>query len=52
MNIIQSIHDWAVGFFGVEEVIKIIQSGDYSSLRTLDGLKAVIGPLFPDCYGD
>ena len=47
MNIFQAIHDWAVGFFGVGEVMKIIQSGDYSSLRTLDGLKAVIGPLFP-----
>ncbi len=42
-----SIQDWAVGFFGLEELIGIIRSGDYSSLKTLKGIMAVIGPLFP-----
>jgi sterol desaturase/sphingolipid hydroxylase (fatty acid hydroxylase superfamily) len=47
MDILQSVHDWAVGFFGLDGAIQIIKSGNYDSLRTIDGLKSVIGPLFP-----
>ncbi len=47
MSIVESIHDWAIGFFGVEEVIRIIKSGDYRSLQTLKGIMAVVGPLLP-----
>lgn len=47
MDILQGIHDWAMGFFGLEAPLKMFQSGDYSSLRTIDGITSIIGPLFP-----
>src|SRR5450755_2201009 len=47
MSIFQSIHDWAVGFFGLGEVIRIMQTGDYRSLQTLKGILALVGPLLP-----
>ena len=47
MHFIKSIYDWIVGFFGIEDVIKIIKSGDYSSFLTYKGIVSIIGPLFP-----
>ncbi|HEY4155585.1 MAG TPA: sterol desaturase family protein [Puia sp.] len=47
MDFVKEVYDWAVGFFGVADISKIIHSGNYSSLRTYKGIVAVIGPLFP-----
>jgi sterol desaturase/sphingolipid hydroxylase (fatty acid hydroxylase superfamily) len=47
MDIVKEIYDWAVGFFGVADITRIIKSGDYSALTTYKGIIAVIGPLFP-----
>jgi len=47
MSIIQSIQDWATGFFGLSEIIRIIHTGDYASLRTLNGVLSVVGPILP-----
>jgi len=47
LGILHSIQDWAVGFFGLDDLIQIIRSGDYGTLRTLKGILAIIGPLFP-----
>ena len=47
MEFFQSIRDAFVNFFEVNDILKIIHSGDYSSLGTFEGLKTVIGPLFP-----
>lgn len=47
MDYVKEVCDWAVGFFGVAEIGRIIHSGNYSSLRTYTGIVAVIGPLFP-----
>jgi sterol desaturase/sphingolipid hydroxylase (fatty acid hydroxylase superfamily) len=47
MDILHGIQEWAVGFFGLGDLITIINSGDYNSLRTLKGILAVLGPLFP-----
>lgn len=47
MDIVQGIQDWAMGFFGLEAPLKMMRSGDYSSLRTIDGITSIIGPLFP-----
>ena len=47
MNFLQPVIDWIIGFFGVGELIKIIQSGKYDSLLTKDGIISIIGPLFP-----
>ena len=47
MEIIQSIKDWATGFFNLDDVIRIVHTGDYSSLRTLHGILSVVGPILP-----
>ncbi|HEV8083917.1 MAG TPA: sterol desaturase family protein [Chitinophagaceae bacterium] len=47
MDFFQAIYDWIIGFFGIEEFIRIIKSGDYSSFLTYKGFISIIGPLFP-----
>jgi sterol desaturase/sphingolipid hydroxylase (fatty acid hydroxylase superfamily) len=47
MGILQSIADWAKGFFGLDEVIRIIHTGDYASLKTLNGVLSIVGPILP-----
>ena len=47
MNIIHSIQDWATDFFGLKEAIRIIQSGDYNALKTLNGILSIVGPILP-----
>jgi sterol desaturase/sphingolipid hydroxylase (fatty acid hydroxylase superfamily) len=47
MDIIRAIHDWAIDFFSLHDITEIIRSGNYSSLRTVKGIFAAIGPLFP-----
>jgi sterol desaturase/sphingolipid hydroxylase (fatty acid hydroxylase superfamily) len=47
MEIIQSIKDWATGFFNLDDVIRIIHTGNYASLRTLHGVLSVVGPILP-----
>ncbi len=46
-DIFQAIYDWVIGFFGINQFIKIVNSGDYSSFLTYDGFISIIGPLFP-----
>jgi sterol desaturase/sphingolipid hydroxylase (fatty acid hydroxylase superfamily) len=47
MDFFKAIYDWIVGFFGIEDLIKIIKSGDYSPFLTYKGIVSIIGPLFP-----
>src|SRR4051812_8552607 len=47
MSFLKALYDWLVGFFGVEQLIKIIKSGQYNSLLTQDGILALARPLFP-----
>ncbi len=47
MDFLHGISDWFIGFMGLHELIKILNSGDYSSFRTVDGIFAIIRPLFP-----
>ena len=47
MEIIRSIKDWATGFFNLDDIIRIIHTGDYASLRTLHGVLSVVGPILP-----
>jgi len=47
MNFFTSIYDWLTGFFGVEQLIKMLKSGNYHSFLTSDGFFAIIRPLFP-----
>lgn len=47
MNIFESIYDWLIGFFGVEQFLKILKSGDYHAFLTAEGFFSIIRPLFP-----
>jgi len=47
MNIVQILLEEIIGFFGVEGLIKVFQSGDYSSLLTLKGIQTVLSPVIP-----
>ena len=47
MEFLQSIIDWFKGFFGVGDLLKIIQSGNYNALLTYDGILSIARPLFP-----
>ncbi len=47
MNFFTAIYDWLIGFFGVEQLIKILKSGNYHFFLTADGFFSIIRPLFP-----
>ena len=47
MESLQSIVEWLKDFFGVHELLKIIQSGNYRELLTYDGILSIFRPLFP-----
>src|SRR5882672_7392968 len=47
MNPFKILYDELVSFFGIDSLIKMVQTGDYSSLLTLDGILSAIGPLIP-----
>lgn len=47
MEVLQSIGEWLRDFFGLHELIKIVQSGNYRDLLTSDGLLSLFRPLFP-----
>lgn len=46
-DILTAIHDWVIGFFGIEQFLKTLSSGNYKSFLTYDGIISLIGPLFP-----
>ncbi len=47
MDILKAIEDWVTGFFGIGQFMKILNSGDYKSFLTYEGIIAVISPLLP-----
>ncbi|MEO6288952.1 MAG: sterol desaturase family protein [Ginsengibacter sp.] len=47
MEYLEAVYDWAVNFFGIEGLLKIIKSGNYSSFLTYDGILTLVRPLFP-----
>ncbi len=47
MNIIELLLSEIRSFLGINEALKIIQSGDYSAFLTFDGIKFAIYPLIP-----
>ena len=42
-----AVYDWIVNFFGVDQFIKIVKSGNYNTFLTYDGFISILGPLFP-----
>ena len=47
MSVLQAIVDWLRDFFGVGELMKIINTGNYRDLLTYDGILSLFRPLFP-----
>lgn len=47
MEILQGIYDWFISFLGLGGLIKLYQSGDYSSLKTIKGFSNLIYPIVP-----
>jgi len=47
MEALKILYEEFISFFGIESLIKMVRSGDYSSLLTLDGILGAIGPLIP-----
>ena len=47
MEVLTSIYDWIIGFFGVEQLLTLLKSGNYRSFTTYDGFISIIRPLFP-----
>jgi len=47
MDILQTVYNELIGFFGIGGIIKMVQTGDYGSLATLSGIQSVIWPIIP-----
>jgi sterol desaturase/sphingolipid hydroxylase (fatty acid hydroxylase superfamily) len=47
MEWLKVVYQEIIGFFGIEQWLKMFQSGDYSSLHTLDGILGAVGPFIP-----
>ena len=47
MEILDTLYREVVGFFGIEQAWDILTSGNYSALRTYDGIVAIIRPIIP-----
>ena len=47
MDFLKAIYDWIIGFFGIGQFIKIINSGNYNDFLTYKGIVSMIGPLLP-----
>ncbi len=41
------LYDQLIGFLGIGPLINMYKSGDFSSLKTLQGIQQAIGPLIP-----
>ncbi|HWB25398.1 MAG TPA: sterol desaturase family protein [Chitinophagaceae bacterium] len=46
-NIFTSLYNHIIGFLGIGPLLDMYRSGDYSSLRTLQGIENAIGPVIP-----
>jgi len=47
MEILQTLYKEILGFLGVNGIINIISSGDYSAFSTLDGILTALRPMIP-----
>lgn len=47
MDFFKILYDELISFFGLGKLIDLFQSGDYSSLRSLEGIVGVLSPLIP-----
>jgi sterol desaturase/sphingolipid hydroxylase (fatty acid hydroxylase superfamily) len=47
LNIFQTLYNEVISFLGLDRIIEISKTGNYSTLLTLDGILSVIAPLIP-----
>ncbi len=47
VNVFTTLYNELIGFLGIQPVMDMLKSGDYSSLKTLGGIESVIGPVIP-----
>jgi len=47
MDFLHTLYEELISFLGIGGVLKMFQSGDYSSLRTLDGVLNILYPVIP-----
>lgn len=47
LNVFTSLYNEVVGFLGINPLIEMYKTGDYSRLHTLQGIEGAIGPVIP-----
>lgn len=47
MGILETLYNEFISFFGINDLIEIAKSGDYSKLLTLNGILSAISPFIP-----
>jgi len=47
MEFFQILYDELISFFGLNKLIELVQTEDYTVLRTLDGILGILSPLIP-----
>lgn len=47
LHIFTTLYNELIGFLGIQPLLDMYKSGDYSSLRTLGGIENAIGPVIP-----
>lgn len=47
MDTLHAVVEWLKDFFGLHELLKIVNSGDYRQVLTYDGILSIFRPLFP-----
>lgn len=47
MEILQILYNEIIGFLGITTILEILNSGDYSSFKTYNGITALIYPIIP-----
>ena len=47
MEILETLYNEIISFLGISQVLEIFYTGDYSVLRTYDGIVSFIYPIIP-----
>ena len=47
MEILQTLYNEIIGFLGITPVLEILNTGDYSSFKTYNGITSLVYPIIP-----
>src|ERR1700748_1124820 len=47
MQIFQTLYNELIGFLGIDSIIQLFKTGDYSSLHTFRGILNIMYPIIP-----